>query len=283
MRAESELSRAYFKARLSVFEATSYRQFVRDSLIGKEGNERRGLARGLSLSLHCHPTFISQVMQEKAHFSPDQAYGFCQYMKLSRFESDFFIDLVSRDRAATPALKKYFQERLNRHLERTTDFKERWNTSHRLTSQDEFTYYESWLPQAVHMLCCLPRFQQITTLATALGIPLETLFKILGKLEKFGLIQKKRGKYVRSKDWVHLGKDSPLTPLLHKNWRNKTIESLGKESSGIHYTSLISLSKKSAEDLKRKIVEHLEAYRAEILKSEDEEVYVHLVDFYPIV
>ncbi len=82
-----------------VFQAKNYIEFV--SYFLHDGRKRipRGAVKALSDHLQCHPTFISQVLGEKAHFSHEQALRFCSHAQLSEKETEIFIFILDRDRA----------------------------------------------------------------------------------------------------------------------------------------------------------------------------------------
>ncbi len=270
---------------MNVYEAKTYCAFVLACLDGAREAGKKGAARRLALELKCHSTYVSQVLRGKADLSPDQAVRFCAYFKLGAEQTDFFLDLLARDRAATKETKAHYQKRLDRRLAELSDMKKRWGIAESLTAEQESRYYGSWIPQAVHLYCQLPGPHDAARMATALAVPEERIAKVLRDLAELGFVEKTSAGWVSRRDSVHLGKDSALIGRYHANWRLKTIADLTAQGGafGTHYSAVVSMSAKTAKELQELILKHLEAARDAIIPSPSEGLYVHSLDFYPLV
>lgn len=266
-----------------IYEAQNYRDFLRFQL-DWEKSQKKGYIKKLANHIKCHPTYVSQILAGKAHLSNEQAVRVCGYFNLNGEESEFFLDLVNRDRAGDNPTRSHFQQRIDRTLADRQHMKKRWKQEDRLTDEQKMMYYESWIPQAVHILCQLEENNTQARIEKTLGLRGDIVDQTLSMLEKSGLITKKASRYFSVKNTVHLGKDSPLIAPFHINWRLKTIQKLTetKGQTGIHYSSVVSLSKAAVDTITNLIYQHLEQTRDTIIASPAELLYCYHLDFYSL-
>lgn len=268
---------------MNLYEAKTYREFVKACLA--QDDKRRGAVKKLALQLKCHSTYVSQVTKGKADFSNDQAISFCKFYKLSTEQSEFFIDLLSRDRAANKDTKAHFQQRIDRRRHELLDMKKRWQIAASLTAEQENKYYSSWTPQAVHVYCQMPGFHNVQMIARDLKLAESQVTAQLQILEQLGFVESSSKGYYGVRDSVHLGRDSDILGRNHANWRLKAIADITESGAlpGTHYSSIISMSAASAERIKNLILKHIDLTRDEIMPSPPEGLYVYNLDFYPLL
>jgi hypothetical protein len=269
---------------MSVYQAKTYRDYVRASLAGGEGG-RRGAVKRLAEHLRCHSTYVSQVVSGKADLSVDQAMRFCGYCELPSDQTEYFLDLLQRDRAGTKEARAHFQTRIDRRLAELSDMKKRWQIAETLTAEQELKYYANWIPQAVHLYCQLPGSHTVESIAQALGLGTDKITKVIADLESLGYLGNGPRGWRSLRDTVHLGKDSEITARSHVHWRLKTIAELTERSRlpGTHYSSVITMNDKAAREIDALILQHIDATRSVILPAPSESLYVYCLDFYPLL
>src|SRR5258708_872882 len=98
---------------MNIFLHEDYKAILKEQikLFPKRG---RGQIEKIARALNVHQSFVSQVLHTTRHFSEEQAYTICQYLKLSDSESEYFIALLQRERASTEGLRKI----ISRHIQR---------------------------------------------------------------------------------------------------------------------------------------------------------------------
>lgn len=270
---------------MSIYEVKSYRDFVRACLDDERAAGKRGAARRLADELKCHSTYVSQVTSGKADLSVDQGMRLCAYYRLSAEQTEFFLDLLNRDRAGTREAKAHFQMRIDRRLAELADMKKRWKLDATLTAEHELKYYSTWIPQAVHLYCQLPGTHTAQSIAQALDLAVAKVEKVVADLEALGFIGRS-AKGLRSlRDSVHLGKDSEFISRVHVSWRLKAVADLTMRARlpGRHYSSVVSMSEKTAREIDRMILAHIETVREIIGPSPAETLHVYNLDFYPLL
>lgn len=268
---------------MNLYETKSSRDFVKACLTQTE--TRRGAVKKLAYFLKCHSTYVSQVTSGKADFSNDQAVSFCKFYKLSSEQSEFFLDLLGRDRAANKETRQHFQMRLDRRLSELQNMKKRWQITTSLTAEQENKYYSSWIPQAVHVYCQMPGLHTAASIAQGLRLAEQQVATELQILEELGFIESSTKGFRSIRDSVHLGSESALFSRNHANWRLKATADMTEVRTlpGMHYSSIISMSAKTAERIRSLILQHIDATRAEIIPSPPEGLYIYNLDFYPLL
>lgn len=268
----------------SVFDSNGYRDFLKLSLQAGEGAIPRGVIKRLAEVVGCHPSYVSQVLNQRAHFSNEQGISFCQWLMLSQDETEFFINLLNKDRAGTVDGRAHFERILKRQLDERNDLKKRWKNSRSLNLEPSLRYYETWIPQAIHMLSQIEGYQTVKQLAAQLNIEASKVAELVKMLESIAVISLKNGKIKSEIESIHLAKSSPMHSRFLANWRLKAIDDYngGKDPDSINYTSVVSLSSETKMKIKKLIYAHLEETRSQILKSRSEQLCVYNLDFYSL-
>lgn len=270
---------------MNVFEAKNYREYVKACLKRDRESGKAGSVKRLARQLKVHSTYISQVVKGKSDFSLDQAHAFCSYEKLSTDQTEFFLDLVCRDRSGTKEAKAHYAERVERRLSELANMKKRWHITGSLTEDQELKYYHSWIPQVVHLYCQLPGNHTIESIAEALGVQIDGISSVVSDLESIGFVERTSTGVVSLRDNVHLGRGSRFTTQNTINWRLKAIADITRSGQlpGIHYSSVVSMSKNAAIEIDKLILKHLDEMRDIIVPSPSEELYSYCLDFYPLI
>lgn len=263
------------------FKAETSTEAVKTLL--SDTNPERGRARKVAEALGCHPTFVSQVALGKAWLNNDQAIAFCRYFQLGLEQTQFFLDLINKDRSASTHARDFFEQRLQEQRESRLNLKERFKNTHSLAPDDEVRYYESWLSQVVHMLCKCEGSRNTLEIAKAIGIDQRIISEVLSDLERMGLISRTSSGIKCTESNIHLDKSSPAIRRLHAVWRVKTLEMMGaqRELPGLHYSSLFSCDIQTIEKLKILVTECIEQSRKMVIDAPSKTLGVFCVDLYP--
>jgi transcriptional regulator with XRE-family HTH domain len=267
------------------FLADSYAALLEASLKGNARLRPRGALKQLAEKLRVHPSFISQVLLGKSHLSVDQALLAAEFFGFGADETDHFLDLLHRDRSATPAARAYFDRRIEKRNNDRLNLKRRFQEQRQLTPDQESVYYEDWATQAIHMLCQLPGKHTTASIAKVLKLDGARAEAKVKALQAAGFLSAENGSLRTRLESFHLGKDSRVLPRLHSNWRLKTLHEIasGLGPDSVHYTSVMTITEKAARKIRDAILEHLEETRAEIAAAETRALYHYSLDFFPLV
>ena len=108
--------------------------------------------------------------------------------------------------------------------------------------------------------------------------------EVLDFLLRTGMCETSAGRYTVGKSHISLSSDSPLLTKHHANWRQRAIASLDKEETrqDLHYSAVVSLSRKDSDKLKEEIMELLKKHRDLIRDSKEETVFAYTIDLFEL-
>lgn len=264
----------------NIYEFDRYKPYL-EYRVGSK-NQRRGLKSEIASALRCQPTYISQVLHGKAQLSLEQADLLNQFFGHSKEQAKYFLLLVQKDRAGTISLRLHFEEQLENILQKRMVLTERLGKTADLSKEDQSQYYSSWHFAAVHIALTIPSLQSTSALSEYFRLPIKKVNSVLEFLAKTGLARPLGGgRFQAGTSQIRLGNDSPNILRHHSNWRQLAMESLDREEIGdLHYSSVVSLSKKDALKIKDGILDWLKRDLEVIKGSKEEELYSYCIDFF---
>lgn len=272
--------------KLSLYEYSDYKDFVR-AWIGAAPGGGRGLRKKLAEAIGCQTPFVSHVLSGESHFSPEQAEACAGWMGLSERDSEYFLLLVLRARAATPALERLLGRQISRRRESQVQLKKRVGelaNRDALTLEDQVIYYSSWMYAALHLAILNPALRTPEALANRFRLTRREVSRVLEFLSTHGLIGLgKDGRYKVLKPGLHLERRSPLIGTHHAHWRGRAVESVRAEPTrGLHYSGVISLSEQDYELVREKLAKLLEGVAAQVKNSADERLACLCFDWFEV-
>jgi len=267
----------------SVFEFDDYKAFLL-ALEQSRARLERGFRSRLAEALGCQNAYISNVLNNDAHFSLEHGLKICGFLSLAKEERKFFLALVEYARAGTPDLKAHFAEELSSLRTKHLNLKERVGAAVTLSAEAQSIYYSHWTYAAIHMLTTLPDHRNLNETADALRLPVETVRNAVLFLTSVGLVQEKAGRLLAGPSQVHLSRDSHQILQHHTNWRLAAIESLVQVAENdIHYSTVSTLSRADAEKLKVRFAKEIENYVKTVRDSREEVLCGFNLDFYSLI
>src|SRR5687768_17292566 len=111
------------KSTLSVFAYSSPITFLSD-WISSQKPFTSGLRKKLASHINCQPSFITQVLNGQKFLSSEQGYAMSDMVGLTSNEREYFLTLILRARAGTHALKKYYEEKIDKLKSESLNLKE---------------------------------------------------------------------------------------------------------------------------------------------------------------
>ena len=264
----------------SLFDAPDYRAFLIAHL-GPTGT-RSGARGRLATAIGCHGSFLSLVLGGSQELNLEQAQRAAEFLELSEEEAEFFLTLVERARAGTPALRSRFDVRLRDLLERRRLIQNRVAKNRGISDGDRARFYSSWIYGAVHVLVSIPRFQTgASPIAAALGLPRATVDKALRFVEQIGLIERSSSGYRMREAHIHLERKDPTIRQHHANWRLRGLAKLDEERpEDLRYSLVFTASAEDVAWLRERTLTFIEEATLRIGPSAAEECRVLNLDFF---
>lgn len=262
--------------------AESYREIINECLGYRLKRRPRGAIMKLAEAIQCHPTFIAQVLNEKANLSMEQGYAVSLHFQFSRVEQEYFLTLLQRDRAGTQSLKVFFQDQLHRMLEDHRDLRPKRPHPNPQFGIFEAEYFGSWIYQTVHGLTQIPKMQTLAMLINTLNISAEEIKFVLSRLELMGLVKNEKNLWKSTQNSMHLPKDSPFIRTLHSTWKTKILADLQARTNleGTHFSGILTITEKDYEKVRDVLVKTLGSIRQVVELSESENLYILSLDCY---
>lgn len=268
---------------LKVYDYEDYRDLLKAVI--SELHEVRGLQSRLAEAAGCQRSYFSQVLKGNSSLTLEQGIGIANYLLWDELQTMYFLELINREKAGSPALRDHFTARIKDIRKKSKELGGKLGEKRSLESTEAARkYYSSWSYSAVHILVGIDGFQTLTAVSERLSLSASTVAQILADLEKMELVKK-----VSAQRWklaegsLHLGRDSSMTFSNHGNWRQQALFDVSKnKDSSIHYTAVQSLSKKDVEVFKEFVLEMIEKSRNIVRKSGAEEITCFTCDFFEV-
>ena len=91
-----------------LYNYDNYKEYVND-WISSQTNAGRGKYLELSKYLGMHTTLISQIFKGDRELNHDQGFKLCEYFGFSDLETEYFLLLISVNKAANYKLVDYYK------------------------------------------------------------------------------------------------------------------------------------------------------------------------------
>lgn len=270
------------KKPLSIYEASSYRDFLADWIESRAGGGR-GLRTRMAEEIGAGSGFVTQVFAGASQFSLEQGLRLARWMALGARETEFFILLLEHDRAGTPDLRQHFQSKMARMQEENKKLSHRLETKSVPTALDPAVYFSSWAYAGVHVALTCEGLDTEASLAKKLHLPPAQVRKVLEFLVAAGLAKLENGRYLTGEARMHLGVDSPWLLRHHLNWSLRALAAaeadLGK---GTHYSSVVSLAKKDHKLVREILTDAIDRIKKIVSVSPGESVYGFTLNLFEV-
>lgn len=265
---------------MDIFSFNSYVDYIKHNINDNEAVY--GYKAKLADIIGIQRSYLSLILSNKANLTLEQAERLTRFWKLNAAETEFFMDMVNRDKAGTTELKNFYNNKLATLKKSTHTLSKRFNIKS-INLEAQSMYYSSWLYSAVHILLTTPEYNSdVSKIAQRLATSVEVITRITKDLESIGLIKKEKNKWVLTNLAIHIGNDSAFNSINHSNWRQRAIIDSQQNNLGLHYTAVYSLSIHDMEKIKFMILELIEKTRQIVPKSKEEEVICFTCDFFQI-
>lgn len=270
------------KAPLNIFTYENYKAFLLD-VISSYPKGGRGLRAKLAQAMNCQVAYVSHVFKGNYHLSLEQAEAASRFFALNKEEGEYFLLLVSQQRAGSRELRSFFDRALKDKRDQISLLKSRVKISERIGAEEQSTYYSHWYYAAIHMLITIPEFQTAEKISKRLKLSQKKVNEVLGFLVGCNLLRKEGLSYRPGSSLLHLEKDSPLIARHHSNWRMSAITSLSEEKENdLHYSGVVTCSEKDRDLVREKIAKCLEDCISVIKASPEEKLMGICLDWFEV-
>src|SRR5688572_15900730 len=153
---------------MDVYQYKSYKDYLTQKIA--ENQHLRGYRRALAKAAACQPSFLSQALNSHVHLTLDHGAGLCAYWQFDEARTDYFLDLMAWERAASPALRRRLEARLRDRRDAAQQVRRRAPAAPAVTAGlKEAVYYSSWHYAAIHTLTAIPAYRTVEAITQRLA------------------------------------------------------------------------------------------------------------------
>ena len=265
-----------------IFDFSDYKKYVNERVKVDKGIPQ-GARIKMANFLRCQPTYLSQVLNRKPHFTLEQASLCCLFFSLDEVETKYFLSLVGFARAGSKKLKLSFAKQLQELRDERFNFKKRLKELDGVSLENQKIFYCAWNFSAIHILLAVPDFQDPEYISKRLRLPVNVVTEVTKFLEHAGLIEKINGKLEITTRLYHLSKDSVFNRINHINWRSQALQSVERSlPEDVHYSCVLAISNSDSVKLKTLIFEFIKNFGQVVDPSACEEAFSLSLDFFKL-
>jgi len=265
-----------------IFDFTDYKAYLK-AFLKSEKNQGHGFRSRLAKAVNCQTAYVSQVLNGKAHFSLEQAEAANGFLAHSDDEAQYFLLIVERSRAGTPALIKRLDKQIEVIQKKRMTMRERVDIQTELNERDQAKYYSSWIYAAIHITVTIPTLRDRKSITEALKLPPQQVNEALDFLVQVGMLRAVGSEFTPGEARLFLPADSPLFRQHHTNWRLQALKALDRPADAdLHYSSVVSLAASDVMKIKERLILGINEARKIVRDSKEEELHVIALDFFKL-
>ena len=263
-----------------VYDFSSYKAVMSHYL---RGVQNRGNLSKAADFLGCQRSYLSRVLTEGLHITPDHAFNLSRFWQFDADEREYFRLLVECERAADSSYRSFLKQKLGELKKNQESISLRTQRADLSTTSIEAKYFSSWIWSALHFLTSIPDYQTPSALSARLGVSKDTVLEYLSKLKELGFVEKFGDSWKFRSGEFHLDKGSPFLMMHQNNWRMRaSIEAQNPQHLGVHYTGVHTLSKSDFLLLKEMLLDFIAKANKVATPSPPEEAIALTCDLFLI-
>ncbi len=142
----------------NIFDFSDYKAYLK-TLIRTSPQLGHGFKSKIAKTLRCQTAYVSQVLNQNANFSLEQAEELNLLLQHTKEEGRFLLLLIQKERAGSVRLRKRFEEDIAEIHSKRERLKERIEKTATLSTENQMHYYSRWYYSAIHIACTIPELQ----------------------------------------------------------------------------------------------------------------------------
>lgn len=264
---------------MEFFESNDYRKSLKRSLL--ERRKQMGLkftAARMAERIGVQPTYLSNVLNGKAHLSEDQLFLGAKFLKLTRTETDFLMLLRRHQRCQNAELKALYDEQISVIRVDESQLSKQLKVGPAKASIEE--YFVDPYCHKIHLFLTVDEYARKPKLiAERLGLTSELLQAKLTKLKELGLIRMESGKIAPLETTMYLSPDSNASLAYRTSLRMLAGAKLQRCNAEDTFISVcFSAGKQSLKEVKKQLTAFLNASQKATTSDEADDVFVLNID-----
>ncbi len=257
---------------MSPYVHEDYRDILRAFFSTKRA--RSGSKSDFAHALSIKTSYLSQVLADTAHLTPEQLFLACRYFEWSEAETEYMLLCAQKDKCKDPQLKSFYQSQLRRLKNQVKPLSGRTFQPGEASSQ---IYYRSWLLPAVHKWILTRGPTEKDVLLSAFREPRPLVLEALESLLDLGLLKLQQNIVTATNIDVDYPRNPTLKERYLKDCRQYALAKNNTQDCG-QLTKLLNTQELSASALEKIIQENFKALRSGTKNT----LYLLNIDLVPV-
>jgi hypothetical protein len=267
-----------------IFEFTDYKSAIKDLVLARKQSNPSLTFERLATACGMQKTYLSRALnRDDVHFSSDQLFLACEFLKL-REEERTFLELLHRhSRTSVARLRQDLERKISEMRKNHVRTETYVTVESVLTSKTQSFINEYYLDpnmQLIHLFLTIERYAKSPELIQKqLGLDSQRFSHLLAKLVDFGLIaeetRRSGHRYRVMNSSLHLPVDSPINRPYQALMRlqSSARASAASPDQSYSYSVFFSTDPETRKEIQIKFMEWLESIRKQVQRSEPSDVY----------
>lgn len=235
---------------MNIYKYEHYKVYMRE-WIDSQPNNGRGQLNLMAKAINVKASLLSAIMSTERNITMEQAFELNSFFKHDELQSEFFIVLVSIDRAGTFKLKDYYGNQKSVLLKKSEQIKKRIKFENSISETQRESYYSKSLYSYVRMLSTLDKGVSAQEIIQLTKQSKKEIKIVVDDLLSFGLIIEKEKRFYSTNQNIHIAKESNHYIHHRRNWLLEQINKHPNSSnSNLHFTCPCTLSRSDFEKIK---------------------------------
>ncbi|RYZ57989.1 MAG: DUF4423 domain-containing protein [Proteobacteria bacterium] len=270
---------------LPFFSAACYLDIIRSQL--ELNSSVKGYKSLLAKAAGFHTSYLSHVLSERAHISPEQAIAICDFWGFNAIHTDFFLALLNKERAGSDRLRKKFELDLERiRLEAENSLivmSPKEITKIDLRPDQVLFYLSNWFAVSVHMALRIPELRTVKALSTRFLLTEAQIEDTLQKLLEMDVVSVTENVWT-FKNFADVGESQGGYPkVMHNTMRQRANALLeNKKTDDVFSTWVVASSQKEIAEIRAAFQEIIKNRLKGSFDYPEEELVCLCLDFFVV-
>jgi hypothetical protein len=268
---------------LPFFSSACYLDIIRSQL--ELNSTVKGYKSLLAKAAGFHTSYLSHVLSERAHISPEQAIAICDFWGLNAIHTDYFLALLNKERAGSERLRKKYEldlDRIRKEAENSLVVMSPKEINKIKLRPDQLLFYLSnWFAPSIHIALRIQGLQTIKALAKRFDLSEAKVSDTLQKLLAMDAVS------VNDEVWTFKNfpdADESLggyPKVLHNTMRQRANMILeNKRDDDVFSTWVVASSRKEIDEIRAELQEVVINRLKGSFEYPEEEVVCLCLDFF---
>ena len=265
----------------NVFKFKSYRLYLRSRLEAMP-SRGRGEIKRIASEARFDPSYLSQILKGSKNLKDEHAVIIARSLGLNAIETEYFVELVRLDGAASPEFKRFTETRIAELRKRAgeTDAAVGERVPE-LSKRDEAMLFSNWHYDAVRLASSIKDLQTLDALSKRFSLPTSLVRQILDFLLRTGLCIEENGKVKIGRRHLQLSPDSSMIDRHLLNWRALASERVVRSTQDDFFYSMPTvISRELASEIRARLKKWLEELQPKIEGSRSEVLFCLNIDWF---